>query len=109
MTSPAKISLAQQYEAVQFALVRQRTLASGGSVKGLRGRSAEEYDCARLQAAVRTIDWLMANEPSIKAFLRLPPEGRAAALDMAAAHSRAVDGSTMGGSRVDGSPGNGAL
>jgi uncharacterized protein YcbX len=81
-----KVSLAQQYEAVSFALTRQSALARGGSIKGLRGKSTEEFDVERLRAVVATLDWLMANETDIKAFLRLPPEGRKAALDMAAAH-----------------------
>ena len=82
----SKISLAQQFEAVQFALRRQTTLAGGGSLRGMRGKSTEEYDVARLKALLGTIDWLMANEPDIRAFLRLPPDGRKAALEMAAAH-----------------------
>jgi hypothetical protein len=90
MTAPAKISLAQQFEAVQFALRRQSTLAGGGSLRGMRGKTAEEYDVARLKAAAATLDWLMANEPDIKAFLRLPPQGRQAALEMAAAHGGGV-------------------
>lgn len=82
----SKISLAQQYETVQFALRRQSTLANGGTLRGMRGKSTEEYDIARLKAVCGTLDWLMANEPDIRAFLRLPPEGRKAALEMAAAH-----------------------
>lgn len=86
MTAPAKISLHQQREAVQFALTRQRTLAQGGSIRGVRGKSAEEYELTRLVAVTKTLDWLMDHEPDIKAFLRLPPQGRKAALEMAAAH-----------------------
>ena len=91
-TAPRKISLSQQYEAVGFALTRQRALAGGGSVRGLRGQSTEVYDCERLAAVMKTLDWLMANEADIKAFLRLPPVGRNAALEMAAAHPGPASG-----------------
>jgi sugar/nucleoside kinase (ribokinase family) len=50
----------------------------------LRGKSTEEFDVERLRAVMATLDWLMANEPDIRAFLRLPPDGRKAALEMAA-------------------------
>jgi hypothetical protein len=90
----ARFSRAQQMEAVNFALTRQRTLARGGTVKGLRGTSTEEFDCQRLEAVVKTFDWLQDNERDIKAFLRLPPAGRKAALEMAAAHPGPEGGST---------------
>jgi uncharacterized protein YcbX len=64
--SDPKISLAQQLDAVQFALRRQQTLATGGSVRGLRGRSVEEFDILRLRAALRTLEWLEANEAAIR-------------------------------------------
>jgi hypothetical protein len=88
MTAPAKISLAQQIEALDFALTRQRNLARGGSIKGLRGRSAEEYDCERLAASIRTMEWLSAHERDIRAFIALTPEARRAALAMAQAGAR---------------------
>jgi hypothetical protein len=72
----ARFSLAQQQEAVSFALTRQRSLARGGSVRGLRGKSTEEFDCLRLEAAERTLTWLMTQEREIRAFLALPPEIR---------------------------------
>lgn len=81
--SDPKVSLSQQAEAVLFALRRQETLANGGSVKGLRGRSVEEFDLVRLRAAARTIEWLEANEAAIRAFLALPPASREAGLAMA--------------------------
>jgi len=64
--SDPKISLSQQAEAVQFALRRQETLAKGGQVKGLRGRSVEEFDLVRLRAALRTLEWLEANEAVVR-------------------------------------------
>lgn len=69
MTTTQRISLNQQIEAVAFAVVRQSTLANGQSVKPMRGRSTEEYDLARLQAAKKTLEWLAANEPAIRAAL----------------------------------------
>ncbi len=68
MTLP-KISLPQQIEAVRFAETRYRTLATGGTVKGMRGKSAEEYDLQRLGAAARTLEWLKEHEADIKALL----------------------------------------
>jgi hypothetical protein len=82
MTTP-RISLNQQLEAVGFAAARQATLAQGGTVKGLRPRSVEEYDLQRLQAVNRTLLWLVEHEAEIKAFLALPSDARAGALAMA--------------------------
>lgn len=69
MTEAARVSLNQQIEAVSFACTRQQTLANGGTVKGMRGKSAEQFDLARLQAAFRTLKWLEANEAEIRAAL----------------------------------------
>jgi len=82
MTEP-RISLAQQAEAVDFALARQVSLANGATVKGKRGGSAERYDVQRLQAARRTIEWLMSHEAEIRSYLRLPEAGRATATMLA--------------------------
>jgi hypothetical protein len=90
MTAAHKISLAQQIEAAQWAQRRQQGLADGQSLRGLRGKSVEQFDVERLRAVVATLDFLVANETDIKAFLRLPPDGRKAALEMAAAHGGAT-------------------
>lgn len=68
MTTP-RISLSQQIEAVRFACSRQRSIASGATVKGIRGRSVEEYDTVRLGAAARTLEWLAENEEAVRAFI----------------------------------------
>jgi hypothetical protein len=84
MTGPRTISLAQQREAVHFATVRQGAIAGGGTVKGLRARSAEEFDLQRLQAALRTLDWLQSHEAEIRAYLAVPSRtAREAAVAMA--------------------------
>lgn len=59
--TPPKVSLSQQIEAVRMAETRQRTLAAGGRVQGLRGEAVEQYDLARLNAAARTLEWLEKN------------------------------------------------
>lgn len=81
--SVPSISLAQQIESVRFAETRQRSFASGLTVKPMRGKSAEEYDLQRLSAAARTLEWLQANEAAIKAFLALPAPARSDGLAMA--------------------------
>jgi hypothetical protein len=75
MTAP-RISLNQQIEAVRFAETRQRSFASGLTVKPMRGKSAEEYDMQRLGAAARTLEWLKGHEEEIKAFLALDAQTR---------------------------------
>jgi hypothetical protein len=69
MSEPAKISLGQQIEAVDFAIVRQSSLANGASIKGRRGQAAEAYDVKRLRAALRTLEWLAQHEAEIRAYL----------------------------------------
>lgn len=72
-----KISLSQQVEAVRFAETRQRTLAGGGTVRGMRGESVEQFDLERLSAAARTLEWLQQNEAEIRKLLAIEPERRA--------------------------------
>lgn len=69
-----RISIGQQIEAVGFAVTRQASLANGGSVRGMRGRSTEEYDVKRLQAALRTLEWVRANEGEIRAWIAAKKE-----------------------------------
>ena len=69
MSAPPKFSLAAQIEALALACTRQATLANGGTVRGLRGQSAEEYDLQRLQAVTRTLLWMQANDAEIRAFV----------------------------------------
>lgn len=66
MTDAPKISLNQQIEAVELAIRRQETLAAGGAVKGLRPRSVESYDIARLRAALVNLEWLARNHAEIR-------------------------------------------
>ncbi|CAM5764654.1 hypothetical protein [Bosea minatitlanensis] len=80
MTAP-KISLAQQLEAVEFALRRQQSLCNGAkNIRELRPAAQAQYDADRLEAAVRTLRWLQSHEPEIRAFLKLPAEAREAVL-----------------------------
>ena len=84
MTEPRRITLDQQREALDFAVRRQEALAKGATVRGLRGRSTEEYDLERLRAAARTLDWLGQHEAEIRAWLACPSKtAREAALAMA--------------------------
>lgn len=69
MTDAARISLAQQIEAVRFAETRQRVFALGKSVKPMRGETAEKYDLMRLAAAARTLEWLARHEEDVRAFV----------------------------------------
>ncbi|MCO4053425.1 MAG: hypothetical protein HEQ16_05120 [Bosea sp.] len=96
MTAP-RISLNQQIEAVRLAETRQRSFAGGLSVKPMRGKSAEEYDLQRLGAAARTLEWLAANEPAIRAFAAVPADCREAALAMALELARKNDLARAGG------------
>lgn len=80
MNAP-KISLAQQLEAVDFALRRQQSLCNGAkNIRELRPEAQARYDAERLAAAFRTIRWLQSNEAEIRAFLELPAEARKAVL-----------------------------
>ncbi|WNJ89145.1 hypothetical protein [Bosea sp. 685] len=79
MTAP-KVSLSQQAEAVRFAETRQRSLACGGTVRGERSKSVEEFDIVRLGAAARTLALFSQNEDELRAFLQLPAEARQAVL-----------------------------
>jgi hypothetical protein len=97
MTAPPRFSLAQQIEAVRFAETRQRTLATGGSVKGLRGTTVEGYDLQRLNAAARTLEWLRDHEADIRALLALSPAARATALAWGAEIMRREAAAEAGG------------
>ena len=76
LSETPKISIGQQAEAVRFAAVRQSSLNSGVSIREKRPESQARYDLARLQAAGRTLHWLVEHEAEIKAFLALSPEAR---------------------------------
>jgi len=75
-----KVSLSQQAEAVRFAETRQRALAGGGTVRGQRSKSVEEFDIVRLGAAARTLALFAQNEDELRSFLQLPAEARQAVL-----------------------------
>lgn len=63
--SPPRVSLNQQIEAVRMAETRQRTLAQGGTVRGLRGEKIELFDLERLNAAARTLEWLQQHREEV--------------------------------------------
>ena len=66
-----RVSLRQQIEATRLAETRQRALASGQAVRGLRPQSVEAYDTQRLGAAARTLEWLARHEADIRDYLAL--------------------------------------
>lgn len=73
----AKISLAQQLEGVEFALRRQQSFVNGTkNIRELRGDAVAKFDADRLDAAVKTLRWLQANEPEIRKLLEIPAERR---------------------------------
>ncbi len=73
-----KISLAQQLEAVQFALRRQQSLCNGAkNIRELRPEAQARYDADRLEAAVKTLSWLRSHEAEIRKLLEIPAERRA--------------------------------
>lgn len=77
----AKISLAQQLEAVEFALRRQQSFVNGTkNIRELRPDAVARFDADRLDAVVKTLRWLQSHEPEIRAFLKLPAEARHAVL-----------------------------
>ncbi|MGY6246668.1 hypothetical protein ACXIUS_03835 [Bosea thiooxidans] len=77
MTAP-KISLAQQLEAVEFALRRQQSLLNGGkNIRELRPESVARFDADRLDAAVKTLRWMQSHEAEIRKLLEIPAERRA--------------------------------
>ena len=77
MTFP-KVSLAQQREAVEFALRRQQSLCNGAkNIRELRPEAQARYDADRLEAAVKTLRWLQSHEPEIRKLLEIPAERRA--------------------------------
>ncbi len=76
MTDAPKISLGQQAEAVNFALVRARSLYGGSTIREMRPRKEAEFDLQRLAAAVATLRWLREHEADVRWFLRLPAEAR---------------------------------
>lgn len=77
MTAP-KISLAQQLEAVEFALRRQQSFVNGTkSIRELRPPAQARFDADRLEAAMKTLCWLQSHEPEIRKLLEMPAERRA--------------------------------
>ena len=84
MTAP-KVSLAQQAEAIDTAILRQSHLVSGGSIRAMRAKCEEQFDLDRLRAARRTLDWLEDNQTEIRAFLAVPQAERTAWLSQASA------------------------
>lgn len=77
MTTPARISLAQQIEAVRLAETRARCLGQGIAIKPVRGASVEQYDLQRLNAAARSLEWLQTNEAEIRAWVEARKAGGA--------------------------------
>jgi hypothetical protein len=72
-----KISLAQQLEAVEFALRRQQSLCNGAkNIRELRPEAQARYDADRLEAAVKTLSWLRSHEAEIRKLLEIPAERR---------------------------------
>jgi len=72
-----KISLAQQLEAVEFALRRQQSLCNGAkNIRELRPEAQARYDADRLEAAVKTLSWLRSHETEIRKLLEIPAERR---------------------------------
>lgn len=73
----AKISLAQQLEAVEFALRRQQSFVNGTkNIRELRPEAVVRFDAERLEAAVKTLRWLQSSEPEIRKLLEVPAERR---------------------------------
>lgn len=73
----ARISLAQQLEAVEFALRRQQSFVNGTkSIRELRPPAQARFDADRLEAAVKTLRWLQSHEPEIRKLLEVPAERR---------------------------------
>lgn len=73
----AKISLAQQLEAVEFALRRQQSFVNGTkNIRELRPDAVARFDADRLDAAVKTLRWLQTHEPEIRKLLEIPAERR---------------------------------
>lgn len=81
----AKISLAQQLEAVEFALRRQQSFVNGTkNIRELRPAAQAKFDADRLDAAVKTLRWLQSHETEIRKLLEIPAEVRAAVVQGAA-------------------------
>jgi hypothetical protein len=77
MTAP-KISLAQQLEALEFALRRQQSFVNGTkNIRELRPDAVARFDADRLEAAVKTLRWLQSHESEIRKLLEIPVERRA--------------------------------
>lgn len=77
MTAP-RVSLAQQLEALEFALRRQQSFVNGTkSIRELRPPAQARFDADRLEAAVKTLRWLQSHEPEIRKLLEIPAERRA--------------------------------
>lgn len=76
MTAP-KVSLAQQLEAVEFALRRQQSFVNGAkNIRELRPAAQAKFDADRLEAAVKTLSWLRSHEAEIRKLLEIPAERR---------------------------------
>lgn len=72
-----RVSLAQQLEAVEFALRRQQSFVNGTkSIRELRPPAQARFDAERLEAAVKTLRWLQTHEPEIRKLLEIPAERR---------------------------------
>lgn len=90
-----KISLAQQLEAVEFALRRQQSLCNGAkNIRELRPEAQAKYDADRLEAAVKTLRWLRSHEPEIRKLLEIPAERRALLWDHMGEVAELLDGKT---------------
>ena len=97
MTAP-KISLAQQLEAVEFALRRQQSFVNGAkNIRELRPAAQAKFDAERLEAAVRTLRWLQDNEPEIRKLLAIPAERRTQLWDHMAEVAELLDGKAKPG------------
>lgn len=72
--SAKRISLSQPITSSARGFIR------GLAASGKRRQSELDYHVARLEAARRTLAWLMVHEVEIKAFLALPTEARIAVI-----------------------------
>lgn len=93
-----KISLAQQLEAVEFALRRQQSLCNGAkNIRELRPAAQAKFDADRIEAAVKTLRWLQDNEPEIRKLLAIPAERRALLWNHMADVAELLDGKAKEG------------
>lgn len=61
------VSLAQQIEEVERELELRRRVYPHQVARGQMRQSIADYHMARMQAVLRTLQWLRANEDAIKA------------------------------------------